>query len=175
MYCSQFRTSVIHPLPGSQSPRHALFLCLFQPNLISKLRDLLCIPPLREDSPPLPAWSHIWVSLLLRVQSWTGGGVLRVVKEVWMCVRADLYLPHVWEQETSCLLSCLSPVLFMLLLIPGSLLIAKTEEHFFNTLSDVFTSPERARTANANILVKKTPKDFLGLFHPAISQRKQAG
>lgn len=50
----------------------------------------------------------------------------------------------------------------MLLLIPGSLLIAKTEEHFFNTLSDVFTSPERARTANANILVKKNPKRLLG-------------
>lgn len=119
--------------------------------------------------------TFLWVSLPLRVQGWTGGGVLRVVKEVWMCVRADLYLPHVWEQETSCLLSCLSPVLFMLLLIPGSLLIAKREEHFFNTLSEVFASPERARTANANIPGEKNPKDFLGLFHPAISKRKQAG
>lgn len=53
--------------------------------------------------------------------------VLRAVNEVWMCVRADLYLPHVTEQETSRLLFCLSLVLFMLLLIPGSLFIAKTE------------------------------------------------
>lgn len=31
-------------------------------------------------------------------------------------------------------------------------------EHLLNTLSDVFALPERARTANANILVKKAPK-----------------
>lgn len=41
-----------------RAPDVPFFLCLFQPNLISKLCDSLYIPPLTEVSPPLPAWSH---------------------------------------------------------------------------------------------------------------------
>lgn len=87
-----------------------------------------------QKSPLLCLLDHISQSVFASESSglnWRS--VLRVVNEVWMCVRADLYQPHVQEQETSCLLFCLFLVLFMLLFIPGSLLIAKTE-HFLNTL-----------------------------------------
>lgn len=60
----------------------------------------------------------------------------------------------------------------MLLLIPGSLLIAKREEHFFNTLSDVFASPERARTANVNIPGEKKPQRLLGFVSSSHFQKK---
>lgn len=71
-----------------------------------------------------------------------------------MHVHADLYLPYVQEQETSCLLFCLSLIHFFLLLIPRSLFIAKTQAYYFNTLPDVCGPPESVRTANVKTLVK---------------------
>lgn len=63
--CSRYWTSVICPVPGGKSPRHAVFPCLHQPNLISKLHDSLYIPPLAKVSPPSPAWSRFseWLCL----------------------------------------------------------------------------------------------------------------
>lgn len=132
------------PLPGGESPRHALFQCLLQPNLSPSYMTHFTSHRLQKS--PLPCLlNHVSLSgFAFGSLGFDCGGCSEVVEEVSMYVHADLYLPYVQEQETSCLLFCLSLIHFFLLLIPRSLFIAKTQAYFFNTLPDVCGPPESA-------------------------------
>lgn len=77
--------------PRRESPRHALFLCLLQPNLISKLHDSLYILPL-ASLPSFPCLiTFLWAASPLGVWGWAGGVILRVVNEVCMYVQISIY------------------------------------------------------------------------------------
>lgn len=88
-----------------------------------------------QESPLLCLLDHVFLSGFgfgSVGSNW--GVVLRVVNEVCMCVRADLYLPHVQEQETSCLLFCLSLILFCFCLSQEACSLPKHKDTLFNTL-----------------------------------------
>jgi len=87
-----------------------------------------------------------------------------------MCGRADLYLPYVQEQETSCLLFLPFLVVFCFCLSQEACSLPKRKNTCL-TLCLMFLLHLKEPELQMLIPWLKK-KGFLGLFHPAISKRK---
>ena len=162
---SQYWPSVICPLPDM----HSFYVYSSQISSPSYMTHFTSHHS--QKSPLLCLLDHVSLSgFAFGSLGLNSGGVPRVINEVCMCVRADLYLPHVQEQETSCLLFCLSLILFRFCLSQEACSLPKHKNTFL-TLCLMFLVHLKEPELQMPISWWKK-KGFLGLFHPAISKRK---